>query len=93
VAQGLNVGQSSIDAAEAEMRGNFAERGSEAVRVLFALNEAEDLLLSFGKCLNTEQMSSSWQWLSRRDALLKAINGMRKAKGATLASLRNPWVS
>ena len=65
MAQGLDVGKGGIDAAETEMRGNLAVGGGQPLRILFSLDEAEDLLLAFSECFHTEQMFSTRAFLSR----------------------------
>jgi hypothetical protein len=51
--------QRRVRAAKAKMRGDLPQGGGEAPGVLFALDEAQYLLLSFGKLIHTGQMSST----------------------------------
>ena len=59
------MSQRGIGTTEAEMRGNFTERGGPTLGVLFFLNEIQNLPLSPGQPFHTEQMSSISDWVSR----------------------------
>jgi len=53
-AEGLDVAKGGVGAAEAEMRGDFAQGGGQPFGVLFVLDEIQDLSLSGGKVFHSD---------------------------------------